>query len=476
MKTNDLSPLTIEATRLYDEYRLDELPRALQRNSLDYYYLSIYPSLSEMQPLAPDDVPPYPVTIANAYIHIPFCSGVCDFCSYYLVAVNPRRRAAIARYLEQVKAELDYHARHTMLDISYIFFGGGTPSLIPPDTLESFLAFMAERGYLNPTAMGTFELHPEFFDDQATAERFLSILKRHGVGRASVGYQFSDEAILRETNRRHTTGFMDRAMELLRESGFIVNIDLMYGLSGQSFDGWEKTLAHTIGFAPDSISTYFLFVDRGTGLYEQVRRGQVTLPSHRHVQTQHLMAQFALDAAGYYELPNDFWARDVGDPTTFRPERLPSASVTLPVGSGAYGYYNRVQMANVFDLGEYGRRMTAGLSPLWRGCPLTDSESFHRDVMFALKNDPYIDCSLFRTAYNRSPLDQFEMIFEKLVEYGMVDVSGDRIYLTSKGRLCVEELAGLFRHPAIGPASDSLNGDRLLAKHNFAMTYPPVEW
>jgi len=468
--------LEAEAIRLYDEYRLDELPRALQRNSLDYYYLSIYPSLSEMRPLSPADAPPYPTTTTNAYIHIPFCSGVCDFCSYYLVAINPRRRAAIACYLEQVKAELDFHARHTNLDISYVFFGGGTPSLIPADALESFLGFMNERGYLNPAAMGTLELHPEFFGDEAAAVRFLNVLKRHGIARVSVGYQLSDEAILRETNRRHAAGFMGRAMALLRENGFLINIDLMYGLSGESLDSWEKTLAHAVGFAPDSISTYFLFVDRGTGLYEQVQRGQVVLPSHRHVQTQHLMAQIALGAAGYHELPNDFWARDVGDPTTFRPERLASAAMTLPVGPGAYGYYQRAQVANVFDLGEYERRMAAGLSPLWRGYSLSDDESFHRDVMFALKNDPYIDCSMFRTAYNRSPLNEFGLIFEKLTELKMVEASDDRICLTSKGRLCVEELAGLFRHPAIGPASGSPGGDRILNKHNFAMTYPPVVW
>lgn len=470
------TPLIRAAGALYDEYRLDELPLALRRNSLDYYYLSIYPSLSEMKPLAPGDAPPYPATVKNAYIHIPFCSGVCDFCSYYLVAVNPRRRAAIARYLERVKAELDFHARHTKLDISYIFFGGGTPSLIPADALESFLAFMTDRRYLNPAAMGTLELHPEFFGDEAAAAQFLNILKRYGISRVSVGYQLSDEEILRDTNRRHSTGFMSRAMAFLRDGGFVVNIDLMYGLSGQSLAGWEQTLVHALSFAPDSISTYFLFVDRGTGLYEQVRRGRVELPSHRHIQTQHLMAQIALGAAGYHELPNDFWARDVGDPTTFRPERLPSAAVTLPVGPGAYGYYSRTQVANVFDLGAYERRMAAGSSPLWRCYHLNDDESFHRDVMFALKNDPYIDCSLFRSAYNKSPLDHFDSIFEQLARLGLVGIDGDRICLTSKGRLCVEEIASLFRHPAINPAGDSLDNNRLLAKHNFAPAYPPVAW
>ncbi len=109
------------------------------------------------------------------------------------MAINPGRRAAIARYLEQVKAEFDYHARHTSLDIDYLYLGGGTPSLIPPDALESFLDFLAGRHYLSPAAMGTLELHPEFFADERSASRFLSILKRHGIGRVSVGYQASDE-------------------------------------------------------------------------------------------------------------------------------------------------------------------------------------------------------------------------------------------------------------------------------------------
>jgi len=468
------STLVSEASDLFDGYRLDALPLALRRNSLDYYYLSIYPSLLEMRPFAAGDKPPYPAAIANAYVHIPFCSGVCDFCSYYLVAINPRRRAAIGRYLEQVKAEFDYHARHTTLDLTYLYFGGGTPSLIPPDALASFLDFLAERRYLNPAALGTLELHPEFFADEAAATHFLSILKRYGIGRVSVGYQVSDDDILRATKRRHAADFMAGAMALLRAAGFLVNLDLMYGLPDQSHASWERTLADAVDFTPDSISTYFLFVDRGTGLHERVQRGAVALPAHRHIQTQHLMAQIALSPAGYHELPNDFWARGAADPATFRPERLPSAAVTLPIGPGAYGHYNNTQLANVFDLGEYGRRMAAGDSPLWRGRRLSADEAFHRDVMFALKNDPYIDCGLFRSAYNRSPLDHFADLFARLAALGLVTVAGDRIHLTAKGRLCVEEIACLFRHPAIGPAGEGGSDQSLLAKHNFAPTYPAL--
>lgn len=469
------SSLAAEAARLYDAYRLDDLPRALRRNSLDYYYLSVYPALPELQPLNPDDWPPYPPIIRNAYVHVPFCSGVCDFCSYYLVAVGPRRRAAVGRYLEQVQAEFDIHARRAALDITYLYIGGGTPSLIPPDALERFLAHLTERRYLNPAAVGTLELHPEFFADEANAARFLAILKRHGIGRVSVGYQASDEAILRDSNRRHKTGFLGEAMAFLRANGFLVNLDLMYGLPALTLAEWEATLSDAIAAGPDSISTYFLFVDRGTGLYERVQRGRVALPDHRHIQTQHLMAQLALQAAGYHELPNDFWARDVGDPATFRPARLPSTAATLPVGPGAYGYYSDTQLCNVFDLAEYGRRVAGGLSPLWRGHRLDAATALRRDVMFALKNDPYIDCSLFRSAYNTCPIDAFAPTFARLAALDLLTIEPDCLRLTAKGRLCVEEIAWLFRQPSIGPAADAA-GSALLAKHNFAPSYPPPAW
>jgi oxygen-independent coproporphyrinogen-3 oxidase len=166
----------------------------------------------------------------------------------------------------------------------------------------------------------------------------------------------------------------------------------------------------------------------------------------------------------------------VGDPATFRPERLASAAVTLPIGPGAYGHYSYTQLANVFDLGEYARRMAAGHSPLWRGRRLSADEAFHRDVMFALKNDPFIDCRLFRTAYNRSPLEVFAATFEHLFSLGFITAKEDEIHLTPKGRLCVEEIAGLFRHPAISRANGAGALSELLVKHNFAPSYPAVEW
>jgi oxygen-independent coproporphyrinogen-3 oxidase len=188
------------------------------------------------------------------------------------------------------------------------------------------------------------------------------------------------------------------------------------------------------------------------------------------------MAQLALETAGYCELPNDFWTRQTGEPASVRPGRLPSEAITLPVGPGAYGHYNNTQLCNVFDLKEYENRTGSGRSPLWRGYRLNADEAFHRDVMFSLKNDPYIDCCLFQSAYNRDPSQFFAATFERLTAHELVRVEGERVILAPKGRLCVEEICGLFRHPGIAPAANGADRSRLLAKHNFAPTYPAVKW
>jgi coproporphyrinogen III oxidase-like Fe-S oxidoreductase len=476
----ELSSLALEATNLYDEYGLEDLPESLRRNSLHYYYLSVYPSLKEMRDLSDDEQPPYPDVIKSAYVHTPFCTGVCDFCSYFLTTVDIDDRTPIEHYYESVKQEVKYHQERTDLELSYLFFGGGTPSLIPPRTIESFFDFLHDRGAVSPDAIGTIELHPEFFSDPNRAQTFLDILKANGITRVSVGFQSSDTNILEETNRRHGTDFLAEAMDFLRQNGMIVNLDLMYGLTDLTLKGWERTLHDAVVAQPDSISTYFLFVTPGTVTRSEVRRGMITLPSHREVQTQHIMSQRFLAANGYLESPSDFHAKTTDDPAGFTQDSLPSDSLSLPIGAGGYGYYGRTQFYNVFNHNEYAQRMNAGQSPIWRGRTLSNSELMHRDVMFSFKNAPYINNGLFVERYGKSPVDAFERIFTKLVEHSLIDVSDEKVALTTIGKLCVEEICALFRDPSIteeqlADTPVMLNRKRKLAKYNFFPTYPALE-
>ncbi len=495
MNLRQASELAKRARASFDDLDLDDLPAFLMRNSRDYYYLSVYPSLGAQTPFefaenGGGPRPDYPEIVRNAYVHIPFCSGVCDFCSYYLIAVrgDGRQRRALAAYLDLLRREILFHAEGTELEISYLYFGGGTPSLIPPPELESFLAFLGDRGFLSEKFLGTLELHPELFSDEPRARELLAVMRRRGLGRVSLGYQVSDEKVLDATNRRHGADFLPRAVELVRQAGLIFNLDLMYGLYDQSLESWGRTLGDALETDPDSISTYFLFADPGTHLATKLRRGEVELPDHRAIQIQNLMARLALADAGYVELPSDFFARpisregkDAGSAMSSasnpgyesRPEGLPSQSHTLPLGPGAYGFYDRTQLCNVFDLGAYRERVEARRSPLWRGYRLGPKEMFHRDVMFALKNDPYLDSQLFREAYGATPAERFPRQVDLLRRYDLADVSSERLTLTLKGRLMVEEIASLFSCRRIREQStfSSEAERRRLSKHSYSPSY-----
>ncbi len=469
------SSLYKEADEQYDRYELGKLPESLQRNSLDHYYLSVYPPLKGMQAMDEGQValPEYPETISNAYVHIPFCSGVCDFCSYFVTAVRPDKIERVENYLDLVKREIDYHRARTNLQINYLYMGGGTPSLIPPAALKNFLDHLAGNSVLAPEVQGTLELHPEFFRQREHAQQFLDALKEHGINRVSLGLESASDEVLACSNRRHEADFFRGAVDFIKNNGFYLNVDLMYGLPDMTFEQWEHTLKSAVACNPDSISTYFLFVDPGTRTWHDVKRGKIILPDNRTIQTQHLMGRNFLQQNGFHELPNDFYSKVQGDPEQFIQEALPSAGSSLPIGAGAYGFLDGTQFYNQFDLQAYEARIKAGLSPVWRGHKLDADNQLRRDIMFSFKNSPSLNKKLFEARYGTDPARRFPEIFRVLTMHGLIEDTDSTIKLTPKGNLCVEEVCSLFGDADLllkGAPGRSPSEQAKLEKHNYSPT------
>ncbi len=467
---------TIDRAReLYREWEMDALPAHLRRNSLDYYYLSVWPGLHKLQPVAELRLPPRPTDVSYAYVHIPFCSGICDFCSYFLTTTHDAGTdARVDVYLDQLVEQARIHRRDLNVAVSSIYLGGGTPSVLRPHQLQRLLEGLGEMGMFAPVLAGTMELHPELFDDPIALDGVLDVLAAHGINRVSVGYQSDDDVLLDATNRRHHARFLPAAAEHLRERGFLFNVDLMYGLRAQSVEAWADSIAAVLAVRPDSISTYFTFVDYGTRLYRQVQRDPTLLATPEHAQLCHIAAQVALEDAGYHELPNDFYAIVSGDPTTFNQTNLPSEANSLALGAGAYGYYPGVQYFNEFSFSGYSRAIAQGRVPLWRAAVLSPAEELCRDVMFSFKNAPRLSIPLFERRHGVNPVEAYPRQFEELVRLDLVEVHADAIRLTGKGRLVVEEIACMFevdREP--GTVSSRVEGN-LVRKHHYAPTYVSV--
>jgi oxygen-independent coproporphyrinogen-3 oxidase len=468
---------TIDRAReLYREWDVEGLPPYFQRNSLDYYYLSVWPGLRHLEPVEHLSLPARSGTVGYAYIHVPFCSGVCDFCSYFLTTTqHAGTDAKVSTYVDQLVEQARIHQRDLDIAVSSVYLGGGTPSILHPDQLARLLDGLSDLGIFGPSRIGTMELHPELFDDPVRLDRTLDVLARHQIRRVSIGYQSDDDALLDATNRRHHAGFLPTAAEMLRQRGLLFNVDLMYGLRDQTIEEWVESIEAVLAVRPDSISTYFTFVDYGTKLWRQVQRDPTLLASPDHTQLCHIATQVALEDAGFYELPNDFYAQPGDDPATFDQFTLPSEANSLALGAGAYGYYPGVQYFNEFSFAGYARAIGEGRVPLWRAAVLTPDEEHRRDVMFSFKNAPLLSLPRFRERHGVSPVDAYPREFEELVRLGLVDVGTDTVRLTAKGRLVVEEIACRFDPGRPAGAVASRVEAHQVRKHHFAPRYGQAE-
>ncbi len=199
------------------------------------------------------------------YVHVPYCIGKCPYCDFYSVRIE---EAPARAYLNALGSEARFLAPGPP-DTLYI--GGGTPTSLPAQMLAQLLEIVTE------TAQGalefTVEANPGTLDDEK-----LAILKRSGVTRMSLGVQSLNDPELRVLGRLHTAEDAIRAARMIKDHGFRLSIDLMYGLPGQAMRDWERTVGRTLELRPSHISAYELTPAEGTPLWDAIERGLVDMP------------------------------------------------------------------------------------------------------------------------------------------------------------------------------------------------------
>ncbi|HEX2901940.1 MAG TPA: radical SAM family heme chaperone HemW, partial [Jatrophihabitans sp.] len=242
------------------------------------------------------------------YVHIPFCTvrcGYCDFNTY--TADELGNGVSRGSYADTVLSEIRL-AREVLPastpPVSTVFFGGGTPSLLPAEHLGLILDAIRDEFGLAPDAEVTTEANPE-----SVAPAYFGKLREQGFTRVSLGMQSAVEHVLRVLDRQHRPERALAAVAEARAAGFEhVNLDLIYGTPGESERDWQRSLEAAIGARPDHLSAYALIVEAGTPLARQVARGVVPAPDDDVLADRYLQADDALAAAGYqwYEVSN--WA------------------------------------------------------------------------------------------------------------------------------------------------------------------------
>ena len=233
------------------------------------------------------------------YVHWPFCLSKCPYCDF-----NSHVRSGVdeARWQRALLAELDHYAAGKQgRRLDSVFFGGGTPSLMPPATVAALLDRAAERWSFAADIEVTLEANPPSVE----AARFAGF-RAAGVNRVSLGVQALDNAALRFLGRGHDAAEAVAAVELARRLFPRQSFDLIYGRPGQTVAAWRGELAEALRLAGDHLSLYQLTMEKGTPFYGAWRRGEFTLPDDELGAQFYEATQEALAAAGLpaYEISN----------------------------------------------------------------------------------------------------------------------------------------------------------------------------
>jgi len=233
------------------------------------------------------------------YVHVPFCRSKCQYCDFYSLATKDDKLMdsfidATCRHIKEAGALAPDHKVDT------IYFGGGTPSFFGADGLASILTAIRRAFDVTSDAEITFEANPD-----SVSDKLLRRLRSEGFNRVSMGVQTDDEAILQKLGRPHNYDQVITAVERIRRAGFKnLSLDLMYGLPGQTLDGWEKTLRRVLALNPEHMSCYALKVEEGTPLYAY--KDLCHIPDDDTQADMYLAAIDILKAKGFrqYEISN----------------------------------------------------------------------------------------------------------------------------------------------------------------------------
>ncbi|MDE8668951.1 radical SAM family heme chaperone HemW [Pseudarthrobacter sp. H3Y2-7] len=298
------------------------------------------------------------------YVHIPFCAvrcGYCDFNTY--TATELGGGASQDAYADTAISEVRLGARVLTESglparpMSTVFFGGGTPTLLPADDLARILGAAVEEWGLEDGAEVTTEANP----DSVTPES-LAVLKNAGFTRVSFGMQSAVPHVLKVLDRTHTPSRVPQVVQWAREAGLAVSLDLIYGTPGESLDDWRFSLETALSYEPDHISAYALIVEDGTKLAAQIRRGDVPgIDDDDHADKYELADQLIGEAGlSWYEVSN--WSRT--------PEQACRHNLAYwrgddwwGIGPGAHSHVGGVRWWNVKHPTAYAGRLAQGLSP-----------------------------------------------------------------------------------------------------------------
>ncbi|HTC22577.1 MAG TPA: radical SAM family heme chaperone HemW [bacterium] len=366
----------------------------------------------------------------NAYLHIPFCTSICSYCDFTSFAGQEGKMSA---YVEALCREIETSSLTGPLET--VYFGGGTPSLLLPEKLGLIVETLRMKAGFDGSAEISMEANPE-----TVGRERLQSYRALGVNRLSFGAQAFQKEILKKLGRGHEWDRVEGAFAAAREAGFEnINLDLMFGLSGQTLAMFQESLRKAAALNPDHLSLYALQVEEGTPLAKQVAEG-LPLPAEDEVADEYAWAQEFLAQQGYeqYEVSN-FSKPDKACRHNWNIWR---GEDYWGFGLSAVGTVGGVRHSHGDDLTEYIDRIQKGGKVLeWE--TLSDSIRAWEKLMLGFRTNQGVSKAEV-DAFAQSKGISYADKFNRLLKEGFLSLKEDRFRVTSKGYFILNGILGVL--------------------------------
>lgn len=376
------------------------------------------------------------------YFHIPFCAKRCEFC-YYLSYAG-RSAGEVGKYLDALTEEATRYSALPAIagrPIEFVYFGGGTPSLLTASQIAHLLGRLDEIFDWGEAEEMCFECAP-----LSVTESKLAALADAGVTRLSMGVQQLDDDVLRMNGRIHLARDAERAYEMIREQSFrTVNIDLIAGLVGETDESFAASLERVIEWAPESVTFYALEIPLNTPLYRAMNEGglKAAVPSWDAKRARLAYGFKKLGEAGYVRRSAYASVRDPERNRFVYQESQYRGTDLLGMGVASFSYLQGSHQQNAGSFRRYLGGLADGNLPLGRAYALNSDERCDREFVLQLKLGEIREGD-FMTKFGVDVGERFETPLKAFVESGWIEREGGVITLTPEGLLRADRMIPEF--------------------------------
>ena len=413
------------------------------------YFISNYPPFSKWKGDHLDAVhtaletPPAVDTPLGLYLHIPFCRKRCKFC--YFKVFTDQNAKDIEAYVSALCREIELVSKLPVMGerpFRFVYFGGGTPSFLSSRQLTSLVDRLRANINWDKAEEVTFECEPGTLQ-----EKKVKTLKELGVTRLSLGIENFTDSILEENGRAHLSKEVYKAWDWITAADFDnVNIDLISGMVGETWDNWKYNISEAIKLSPESITIYQMELPFNTVYSKDILGNKIETPV-ADWETKRQWLNYAYDeflGAGYKISSAYTVVKDNNKVNFSYRDNLWSGSDLLATGIASFGHVGGVHYQNKADMQQYQSDLTEhGKLPLGRAYVPTKHQLLVREMILQLKRG-FLDVGYFKTKFDVDITQQWKSEFEQHQSDGMLTVTPERVELTRKGFLNADALLPPF--------------------------------